>query len=160
MKYKKGKIKGVVVVKLRKFSDYRGVLIETYRTDVLPRGVRPVMSYVSFTKPGVSRGPHEHKYQTDVFAFVGPGVFELHLWDNRENSRTYLNKMVLKAGKGNLATVIVPPGIVHGYKNVSKENGMVLNFPDKLFGGVGKKEKVDEIRHEDKGDDFYIDFVK
>ncbi len=26
---------------------------------------------------------------------------------------------------------------------------MVLNFPNKLFAGVNKKEEVDEIRHED-----------
>ncbi len=160
MAYKEGNIDGVTVIKLRKFTDYRGFLIETYRTDVLPKGVEPVMSYVSFTRPGISRGPHEHEKQTDVFAFVGPGVFELHLWDNRKSSKTYGNKMVLKTGEGNPLTVVVPPGVVHGYRNVSDEDGMVLNFPDRLFGGVGKKEKVDEIRHEDKGDDFYKDFAK
>jgi hypothetical protein len=30
------------------------------------------------------------------------------------------------------------------------DNGLVLNLPDKLYAGVGKTEKVDEIRHENK----------
>ena len=46
------------------------------------------MAYVSVTKPGVIRGPHEHVNQTDMFVFVGPGEFELHLWDRRESSPT------------------------------------------------------------------------
>ena len=37
---------------------------------------------------------------------------------------------------------------------------MVLNYPDKLYRGWGKKEEVDEIRHEDKEDEFYLDFIK
>jgi len=50
-------------------------------------------------------------------------------------------------------TAIVPPGVVHGYKNVSKTTrGMVVNYPDKLFMGWGRKEAVDEIRHEEEND--------
>jgi dTDP-4-dehydrorhamnose 3,5-epimerase len=56
--------------------------------------------------------------------------------------------------------VVVPPGVVHGYKNISDRDGMVLNYPDKLYKGWGKKEEVDEIRHEDKEDEFYLDFIK
>ena len=37
--------------------------------------------------------------------------------------------------------------------------GMVLNYPDRLYKGSGKKEEVDEIRHEDKEDEFYRDFI-
>jgi dTDP-4-dehydrorhamnose 3,5-epimerase len=68
--------------------------------------------------------------------------------------------MEVIGGDNNLITVIVPPGVVHGYKNISKDYGMVLNFPDKLYKGWDKKEEVDEIRHEDKEDEFYLDFIK
>ena len=61
--------------------------------------------------------------------------------------------MKIFGGEDNPITVIVPPGVVHGYKNISKlERGMVLNFPDKLFMGWDKKEAIDEIRHEDEQD--------
>jgi len=160
VKFKRGDIDGVIVKQLIKFVDERGYLIETFRLDILPEGLNPQMSYVSYTEPCVARGPHEHCDQTDIFAFIGPGNFKVHLWDNREKSDTYKNSMVIFGGEDNPLLVIVPPEVVHGYKNISKTvRGMVLNYPDKLFKGWGKKEEVDEIRHEDAGDDFYNDFI-
>ena len=52
-------------------------------------------------------------------------------------------------------TVLVPPGVVHAYRNVSEENGLVFNVPNRLYAGWGKKEPVDEIRHEDREDQLY-----
>jgi dTDP-4-dehydrorhamnose 3,5-epimerase len=161
MEFKKGEIEGVVIEKLNKFSDERGFLVETFRTDNLPDNLRLVMSYVSYTKPGITRGPHEHNKQTDIFCFIGPGNFMIKLWDNREESKAYGNYMKVIGGEDNPIRVIVPPGVVHGYKNISIEvDGMVLNYPDKLYRGWDRKEEVDEIRHEDKEDEFYLDFVK
>lgn len=161
MRFKSGDIQGVIVQPLKKWLDERGFLIETFRADQLPEGMNPVMSYVSYTEPGVARGPHEHESQTDIFAFIGPGNFKVVLWDNRKSSDTYLNRMIVFAGEDNPYQVIVPPGVVHAYRNISKTvRGMVLNFPDRLYAGWGKKERVDEIRHEDAEDEFFMDFVK
>ena len=161
MEFKNSKIDGVVIINLKKYVDERGFLIETFRIDELPEELRPEMSYISYTEPEISRGPHEHDNQTDIFAFIGPGNFKVYLWDNRKNSKTYLNRMIIFGGEDNPISVVVPPGVVHGYKNISKTiRGMVLNFPDKLYAGWNKKEPVDEIRHEDKGDEFYEDFIK
>ena len=161
MEFKKGEIVGVIIDKLIKFSDERGFLVETFRKDSLSGDLQPVMSYVSYTRPGVARGPHEHKKQTDIFCFMGPGNFRIKLWDNRKESRTYGYVIEIVGGKDNPIRVIVPPGVVHGYKNISKEvDGMVLNYPDKLYRGWNRKEEVDEIRHEDKEDEFYLDFIE
>jgi len=161
VEFKNSKIDGVVIINLKKYVDERGFLIETFRIDELPEELRPEMSYISYTEPEISRGPHEHDNQTDIFAFIGPGNFKVYLWDNRKNSKTYLNRMIIFGGEDNPISVVVPPGVVHGYKNISKTiRGMVLNFPDKLYAGWNKKEPVDEIRHEDKGDEFYEDFIK
>jgi len=161
MEFKKGEIKGVVIEELIKFSDERGFLVETFRKDSLPDNLQPVMSYVSYTKPGIARGPHEHKKQTDIFCFMGPGNFRIKLWDNRKESKTYRCCMEVIGGEDNPIRIIVPPGVVHGYKNISEEvDGMVLNYPDKLYRGWSRKEEVDEIRHEDKEDEFYLDFIK
>jgi dTDP-4-dehydrorhamnose 3,5-epimerase len=161
MEFKKGEIEGVVIEKLIKFSDERGFLVETFRIDNLIGNLKPVMSYVSYTRPGIARGPHEHKKQTDIFCFTGPGNFKIKLWDNRRESKTYGNCMQVIGGEDNTIRVIVPPGVVHGYKNISEEaDGMVLNYPDKLYRGWSRKEVVDEIRHEDKEDKFYLDFIK
>lgn len=161
MQFKRGKIEGVIIEQLTRFSDDRGYLVETFRIDNLPSKLRPVMSYVSYTKPGIARGPHEHMEQTDIFCFMGLGNFKIRLWDNRKDYESYGNFMELIGGKENPIILIVPPGIVHGYKNISKdEAGMVINYSDKLYRGWGKKEKVDEIRHEDKENEFYLDFIR
>ena len=160
MNFKRDKIDGVHVVQLVKHVDWRGYLIETFRMDTQPEKIQPLMSYVSYTEPGIGRGPHEHRQQTDIFAFIGPGNFKVKLWDNREQSKSFGNVMTYFAGMDNPLLVVVPPRVVHGYKNISRtERGMVLNYPDKLFKGWDKKEEIDEIRHEDQEDEFYRDFI-
>lgn len=116
-----------------------------YREDQLEPGRRPVMAYVSQTLPGVARGPHEHREQTDYFAFFGPGDFRIYLWDARHAGATSGHKMTLVAGESNPQVVIVPPGVVHAYKNVSQVPGLVFNCPNRLYAGEGKKGPVDEI---------------
>lgn len=152
-------IEGVIIKKPVKHLDERGFLCETYRLDELPEQLHPAMSYVSFTEPGISRGPHEHRDQTDIMSFLGPGNFVVKLWDNRKDSNTYGNYLQLYAGQDNPFTIIVPPGVVHGYKNISLlERGMVINHPNRLYRGVEKRGKVDEIRHEeDQNSPFKLD---
>jgi dTDP-4-dehydrorhamnose 3,5-epimerase len=139
-------IEGVIIKKLQKYDDERGWLAETWRSDETE--YRPVMSYASITRPRVVRGPHEHREQSDYFIFFGPGTFELYLWDRRESSRTYKEYFKEKFGEDNPAIVIVPPGVVHGYKNISDMDALSINLADKLYRGKGKKEEVDEIRWE------------
>jgi len=147
-----GDIEGVVVRKLRQFTDDRGWLTEVFRTDEVDPEFHPVMSYVSLTRPGIARGPHEHVDQADYFCFVGPSDFRLYLWDNREGSATYGNRMAVTFGESDPAVVIVPKGVVHGYRNDGDRDGFVINCPNRLFKGEGKSDPVDEVRHEDDPD--------
>ncbi len=141
-------IKGVIIKELKKFKDERGWLAEIYRNDEID--YRPAMSYVSITKPGIARGPHEHKKQSDFFVFLGPGKFRLYLWDNRKDSKTYKEEAQIEVGEDNPVCIIVPPGVVHGYKCISDNPAWSINLPDKLYAGKGKREEVDEIRWENK----------
>jgi dTDP-4-dehydrorhamnose 3,5-epimerase len=144
----KSTIEGVVVYPINKHEDDRGWLAELFRHDCLEVFNFPAMAYVSMTKPGVTRGPHEHKNQTDLFAFLGPGTFELYLWGHGK-------KEVWGLGENRPAAVIVPPGVVHAYRNVSWVDGWVFNAPNRLYGGPGKLYPVDEIRHEEATDGEY-----
>ncbi len=141
-------IAGVHVVPLKANTDDRGWLIELFRSDELPQGFHPAMTYLSMTLPGVTRGPHEHVRQTDLFCFVGPSTFRLFLWDNRAGSPNLRKRVQMDFGAINPAAVIVPPGVVHAYKNIGNEPGLVYNAPDCLYKGVGRSEPVDEIRWE------------
>lgn len=142
--FTKGEIEGITIKKMTAFTDSRGWLMELFRKDDIS-DFEPAMSYISLTRSGIVRGPHEHKEQTDYFCFLGK--FSLFLWDNRKSSSTYKHKKVIE--NADRLIVIVPPGIVHAYKNIDINEAMVLNFPDRLYAGWKKKEKVDEIRYED-----------
>ncbi len=124
-------------------------MIELFRDDELPQGFKPTMGYLSVTRPGVARGPHEHVDQTDGFAFLS-GKFRLYLWENRSGAAD--QKVVMDVGENDPVFVTVPPGVVHAYKNIGSDDAFVLNFPDRLYAGVNRAEAVDEIRHEDDED--------
>ena len=144
-----GEINGVVVRDLRKFNDRRGWLVELFRQDELAAEFFPAMAYISSTSPGVSRGPHEHVDQADLFCFLGPSNFKLRMWDNRPDSETFRNLMTLIVGADDPKAVVVPKGVVHAYQNIGDVDGIVINCPNRLYLGEGRGEQVDEIRHED-----------
>jgi len=148
-------IGGVVIRRMSKNIDNRGWLMELFRADELPQGFRPVMSYISMTKPGVARGPHEHREQNDYLCFIGSSKFRIYLWDNRPNSPTYRDEWRFEAGTEDMVAIFVPRGIVHAYKNIGDTAGMVLNVPDRLYAGEGRKEPIDEIRYEERGDNLF-----
>jgi dTDP-4-dehydrorhamnose 3,5-epimerase len=148
IRFKEGPIDGVVIDRLKSHHDGRGWLLELYRNDDLRPEHIPVMGYVSETLPGVARGPHEHVDQTDVFLFVGPGEFRIQLWDARPTSPTFGNAATVVGGAEQPTRLIVPPGVVHGYKCISATPALAYNFPNRLYKGHNRAEPVDEIRHE------------
>ncbi|MBI2619504.1 MAG: dTDP-4-dehydrorhamnose 3,5-epimerase family protein [Ignavibacteriales bacterium] len=149
MRFKTGPIDGVVLKELKVHTDRRGWLSELFRSDNVKPEFFPVMGYVSATRPGVARGPHEHRMQADFFCFVGPSMFRVVCWDSRKNSPTCGNKIVTEGGEDRPISLLVPPGVVHAYTNIGSTEGWVMNFPNALYGGKGRAEEVDEIRHED-----------
>ncbi|MCZ7401594.1 MAG: dTDP-4-dehydrorhamnose 3,5-epimerase family protein [Candidatus Methanoperedens sp.] len=158
MNFKSGEINDIIVRDLIKNEDKRGWLIELFRKDQIDEAIFPQMSYISLTYPGIARGPHEHREQTDYFCFLGPSTFRLLLWDTRKGSSTYGNMMVMEIGESDPKIIIVPPGVIHAYKNIGEKPGLVINLPNKLYAGWDKLEKVDEIRYEgDSNSPFKVD---
>ncbi len=147
--FRSGEIKDVALRDLRRFNDSRGWLSELFRHDELDAEFFPAMAYISSTNPGVTRGPHEHTDQADLFCFMGPSNFKLRMWDNRADSPTYRKVMTLVVGADNPKSIIIPKGVVHAYQNVGDVDGIVINCPNRLYMGSGRREEIDEIRHED-----------
>lgn len=147
-------IEGVEIRSLRRYVDSRGWLMELFRSDETAEGVFPEMGYISVTHPGVARGPHEHRDQTDTFCFVS-GVYELTIWENRSGRSK--RKEIHRLGEDNPAYVVIPPGVVHAYRNVGDSDAFVLNFPNRLYAGWGRSEPVDEIRHEEIDSEFRLE---
>lgn len=154
--FTEGDIAGVVFRPLRLFEDERGWLSEVFRHDELPPSAWPQMAYATWTRPGVTRGPHEHTHQTDLMAFLGPGDVELYLWDARSDSSTTNHRLKVIVGETNRQVVTIPPGVVHAFRNRSDHAVVVYNFPDRLYAGQGRQDSVDEIRHEDRPQSSFV----
>jgi dTDP-4-dehydrorhamnose 3,5-epimerase len=155
MQFHPGLIEGVIWRPLHRHHDPRGWLCELFRHDELEASVFPAMAYMSMTEPGVARGPHEHAEQVDCFCFLGPSSFKVWLWDSRPRSPTHGTRQVEVVGVDRPMLLVVPPGVVHAYLNVGGEAGLVFNAPNRLYRGPGRRQPIDEIRHEDVPDTPY-----
>jgi dTDP-4-dehydrorhamnose 3,5-epimerase len=131
---------GVRVEALPVFKDQRGTLHELFRVDEIPAGFQPLMACSSWSHPNVARGPHQHVAQDDYFTFAGPSNFRVYLWDDRPGSAKSARGWVINTGENAPARIYVPRG--------GNASGLVVTVTSLLFKGKGRKDPVDEIRHE------------
>ena len=122
---------GVKTKKLKVIPDERGRLMEILRCDeeVFEKFGQV---YLSTTYPGVVKGWHYHKVQTDNIVCV-KGMLKLVLFDNREGSATSGEVNEFFIGEHNPLLVQVPRGVYHGWKCVSDEEAMVINCPSEAY---------------------------
>ena len=149
MEFQRGVIEGIIWRALRTFHDHRGWLAELFRHDELPAEFHPVMAYVSMTEPGVARTPCARRSGRLLLLHRAVQLQDLlvgqsaHVADVRQSARPRSSASITRW------PLVVPPGVVHAYENVGGTPGWVFNCPNRLFKGTGRKEPVDEIRHED-----------
>jgi dTDP-4-dehydrorhamnose 3,5-epimerase len=145
-------IQGVNVKPLKLIADERGYLMEMMRSDD-PFFQKFGQSYVSVAYPGVVKGWHFHKVQTDHFVIV-KGMMKVVLYDQREGSPTkgLVNEFFM--GEKNPILVTIPPGVVHGMKGIGTEPAMLVNVPTELY----KYDKPDEYRIDPHKNDIPYDW--
>jgi len=109
-------IDGVVIKPLKVIPDERGWLMEILRNDD-PIFTQFGQVYMTTAYPGVVKGWHYHKKQTDNFTCVH-GMMKVALYDKREGSPTYGALMEIFVGEKNPVLISVPPGVYHGFKGI------------------------------------------
>jgi len=124
-------IDGVVVKSLKPIPDERGRVMEMYRSDD-PFFRAFGYAYLTTAYPGVVKGWHHHRKQTDHFVVVR-GMMKVVLYDDREGSPTRGEVNEYFMGEHNPILLGIPPGVTHGFKCMSGEEAMVINFPDRLY---------------------------
>lgn len=130
------------------FKDARGSLHELFRVDEIPAGFIPLMACSSWSHAGLTRGPHQHVGQDDYFTFAGPSDFSVYLWDDRPGAAKAARGWVIHTGEKSPSRIYVPRGVVHAYRNTGTVAGLVVTVTSLLFKGEGRRDPVDEIRHE------------
>jgi dTDP-4-dehydrorhamnose 3,5-epimerase len=108
-------IAGARRVRLTAHADDRGSLTETYRRDWVRGGREAVQANLSWSRPGVLRGLHWHRRQSDYWCVLS-GVAHVRLVDLREGSPTRLavERVRIDAAEERIALAI-PAGVAHGF---------------------------------------------
>jgi len=145
-------IEGVRLKKLRLIPDERGHLMEMLRSDD-PVFEKFGQVYLSVAYPGVVKGWHYHKVQTDNFTIV-KGMMKVVLYDGRDGSPTHGEINEFFMGELNPLLVTIPPGVLHGMKAIGTEPGMLVNCPTEPYA----YDDPDEYRVDPHGGDVPYDW--
>ena len=124
-------INGVKIKKLRVIPDERGRLMEMLRCDD-DLFIKFGQAYITTAYPGVVKGWHYHKKQTDNFAVV-KGMMKVVLYDGREDSPTKGEVNEFFMGVHNPMLLQIPTYVYHGFKCISEEEAMVVNCPTEPY---------------------------
>ena len=131
-------IEGVKVKELKVIPDERGLLMEMLRsTD--PEFQKFGQVYITMVYPGVVKGWHYHKLQTDYFVCVG-GMAKVVLHDSREDSPTRGETDEFVIGWPRQRMIIIPPGVFHGFTAVGSEPAFIVNIPTEAYNEANPDE--------------------
>lgn len=133
-------IDGVKVKKLKVLADERGRLTEMLRSDD-DIFIKFGQVYMTTAYPGVIKGWHFHKLQTDNFS-VAKGMIKLVLYDSRENSPTRGEIDEFFLGDHSPILVRIPNLVYHGFKCIGMEEAIVINCVTEPYNA----KEPDEIR--------------
>lgn len=127
-------IEGAILKELKVNLDGRGDLIELWsRPWVKKEGFSvPRHIYQSTTDFGVVKCWHLHKVHTDQIA-VTRGKLQVTLIDVRRNSPTFGHVDPIFMGVKKPRLLKIPPGILHGWKALSRPEIVVFNFATEVY---------------------------
>jgi len=120
------RIPGIKIKKLNVFANDQGYLFETLRNDDRIFDGKFGQVLVSEVYPGIVKGLHRHKKQTDYTTCIKGNIKYIAI--KEINGELLINTFVI--GEKNPILIKVPPGIWHGYTPVSNEPATVLHTMD------------------------------
>jgi dTDP-4-dehydrorhamnose 3,5-epimerase len=147
-------IEGVRIKELRLIPDERGFLMEILRSDddVFEKFGQV---YMTVAYPGVVKGWHHHRVQTDFFTVV-KGMMKIVLYDPRPDSPTRGEVNEFFMGELNPLLITIPPGVLHGMKAIGVEPGYVVNCPTESYN----RAEPDEYRVDPHDNDIPYDWAR
>jgi dTDP-4-dehydrorhamnose 3,5-epimerase len=128
-------IAGVRVQPYALWPDDRGYFLEVHR---LRQGlaadfpVETTQISAALSTPGAIKAFHVHRNQTD-FWVPAQGMFQVALVDLRRDSATYGKRNTLYVGELRPWQILIPPGVGHGYKVISREPAMLVYVTNCLY---------------------------
>ncbi len=134
-----GHIEGVHVKPLVRHPDDRGFFQEILRND--DHLLRQFgQASLSMSYPGVIKAFHYHERQDDLW-FFPVGSAQVVLYDGRKNSPTGGMTHVLYPGEDNPQLIVIPVGVVHGYRVLGNKPAMIVYFTTESYNPHDPDEK-------------------
>lgn len=132
--YKPPTIEGVLLKELNPLVDGRGDLIELWSYPWVKKEDFdiPKHCYQSATDFGVTKCWHLHKLHTDQFA-VTRGKLQVVMVDIREKSSSFGHVNVVFMGVQRPRLLKIPPGIMHGWRALSRPEVIVVSFQTHVY---------------------------
>ena len=134
----KTKIEGLEIINLKVNLDDRGYLFEVIHNYEIPRFGQVYI--VGDPVRGVIRAFHKHDALWDYFCIV-KGSAKFVFSDDRKNSATYQQRETIILSERLPKTIIVPPGVYHGWMSLEDDTIMASTGSE-----IYNKEKPDECR--------------
>lgn len=126
-------IRGVTFLPLHSIEDGRGGLTELWSESWKTAGlVQPKHVYQSATDYGVIKAWHVHRIHTDQFA-VTRGKIQIVCADLRRRSSTRGRVNTFILGDRRPGLLVIPPGILHGWKALSVPEAIVTNLQSHVY---------------------------
>ena len=147
-------IDGVIVKKLKVIADERGYLMEMLRCDD-EFFQKFGQMYLTVAYPGVVKGWHYHKVQTDHFVCVS-GMLKVVLYDDRKGSKTRGEVNEFFLGEQNPVLLVIPPLVLHGMKGIGTKPGLLINCPTEPYN----YDDPDEFRVDPHNNDIPYDWAQ
>ncbi|HSZ10122.1 MAG TPA: cupin domain-containing protein [Steroidobacteraceae bacterium] len=113
--------------------DVRGVLFEPL-TDAELQAQKNV--HVVLTQPGEIRGNHVHRTAVETTTVVGPGLIRL-------KERGTIRDIEVPAGE--ILRLIIPPGVVHAFRNTGDSAMVLVSFSTNLHDPAGADTQREQI---------------
>ena len=147
-------IDGVKVKQLKVIPDERGHLMEMLRCDdEFYQKFGQV--YLTVAYPGVVKGWHYHKVQTDHFVCV-KGMLKVALYDDRDGSPTKGEVNEFFMGERNPILLVIPNGVLHGMKGTGTEPAYLINVTTEPYS----YDDPDEFRVDPHTNDIPYDWAQ
>lgn len=120
-------IEGVRTMRLPRFTDERGFLLELYRSrgngstgeelsDFFAGVSLAQVNFSTVDVPAHIKGLHYHLKQDDIWFFPPPSKAKVVLYDVRKDSPSFGQTQTVVAGGGQDVLVRIPVGVAHGYR--------------------------------------------
>lgn len=145
-------IDGCSVRELAVHPDNRGRLFEVLRSDD-PEFMRFGQAYVTTAHPGIVKGWHCHRLQTDFFCLID-GHARFALYDSRPGSPTQGQIDEIECDSAQPKLIIIPPNVYHGFKNTGDREVICMNCPTEPYN----RQSPDEIHIDPYDNDIPYDW--